>query len=181
MAQAAARANTQQRKRPWSNMPMSTLRWRQCARKPSQSAKMDPACSSWALRTPENQCGEDPDGVCDQDRSSAAGGQPRSDRGHARRPWYPHRDCVPHNPGCRRWLGSSPMSGPSPVPVKLPLVYSYPLQNPLDGEGAVYRPIVSRLALSVTGRMAKMKMRAKLELSLTRLESWGRISLAAWS
>jgi polyribonucleotide 5'-hydroxyl-kinase len=51
--------------------------------------------------------------------------------------------------------GSSPMSGPSPVPVKLPLVYSYPLQNPLDGEGAVYRPIVSRLALSVTGRMAE--------------------------
>jgi polyribonucleotide 5'-hydroxyl-kinase len=51
--------------------------------------------------------------------------------------------------------GSSPMSGPSPVPVKLPLVYSYPMQNPLDGEGAVYKPIVSRLALSVTGRMAE--------------------------
>jgi polyribonucleotide 5'-hydroxyl-kinase len=51
--------------------------------------------------------------------------------------------------------GSSPMSGPSPVPVKLPLVYSYPMQNPLDGEGVVYKPIVSRLALSVTGRMAE--------------------------
>ncbi|CAG8920952.1 unnamed protein product [Penicillium salamii] len=51
--------------------------------------------------------------------------------------------------------GSSPMSGPSPVPVKLPLVYSYPMQNPLDGEGSVYKPIVSRLALSVTGRMAE--------------------------
>ena len=51
--------------------------------------------------------------------------------------------------------GSSPMSGPSPVPVKLPLVYSYPMPNPLDGEGAVYKPIVSRLALSVTGRMAE--------------------------
>lgn len=51
--------------------------------------------------------------------------------------------------------GSSPMSGPSPVPVKLPLVYSYPLPNPLDAEGSVYRPVVSRLALSVTGRMAE--------------------------
>ncbi|KAJ6134045.1 hypothetical protein N7523_000367 [Penicillium sp. IBT 18751x] len=51
--------------------------------------------------------------------------------------------------------GSSPMSGPSPVPVKLPLVYSYPMPNPLDAEGAIYRPIVSRLALSVTGRMAE--------------------------
>jgi polyribonucleotide 5'-hydroxyl-kinase len=51
--------------------------------------------------------------------------------------------------------GSSPMSGPSPVPVKLPLVYSYPMPNPLDAEGSVYRPIVSRLALSVTGRMAE--------------------------
>lgn len=51
--------------------------------------------------------------------------------------------------------GNSPMSGPSPVPVKLPLVYSYPLHSPLDAEGSVYRPIVSRLALSVTGRMAE--------------------------
>lgn len=51
--------------------------------------------------------------------------------------------------------GSSPMSGPSPVPVKLPLVYSYPMANPLDAEGSVYRPVVSRLALSVTGRMAE--------------------------
>lgn len=51
--------------------------------------------------------------------------------------------------------GSSPMSGPSPVPVKLPLVYSYPMQNPLDADGSVYKPIVSRLALSVTGRMAE--------------------------
>lgn len=51
--------------------------------------------------------------------------------------------------------GSSPMSGPSPVPVKLPLVYSYPMKSPLDGEGVVYRPVVSRLGLSVTGRMAE--------------------------
>ena len=52
--------------------------------------------------------------------------------------------------------GCSPMSGPSPVPVKLPLVYFYPMVSPLEGEGgAVYRPIVSRLALSVTARMAE--------------------------
>lgn len=51
--------------------------------------------------------------------------------------------------------GNSPMSGPSPVPVKLPLVYFYPMQSPLEAEGAVYRPVVSRLALSVTGRMAE--------------------------
>lgn len=51
--------------------------------------------------------------------------------------------------------GNSPMSGPSPVPVKLPLVYFYPSQNPLENEGALYRPVLSRLALSVTGRMAE--------------------------
>lgn len=51
--------------------------------------------------------------------------------------------------------GNSPMSGPSPVPVKLPLVYIYPMQNPLEGEGAMYKPLVSKLALSVTGRMAE--------------------------
>lgn len=51
--------------------------------------------------------------------------------------------------------GNSPMSGPSPVPVKLPLVYFYPMQNPLESEGSVYKPIVSRLALSVTARMAE--------------------------
>ena len=51
--------------------------------------------------------------------------------------------------------GSSPMSGPSAVPVKLPLVYFYPMQNPLEAEGSVFRPLVSRLALSVMGRMAE--------------------------
>ncbi|TPR01566.1 Inositol polyphosphate kinase family protein [Aspergillus niger] len=51
--------------------------------------------------------------------------------------------------------GSSPMSGPSAVPVKLPLVYFYPMQNPLEADGSVYKAIVSRLALSVTGRMAE--------------------------
>lgn len=51
--------------------------------------------------------------------------------------------------------GNSPMSGPSPVPVKLPLVYFYTSQNPLENEGALYRPVLSRLALSVMGRMAE--------------------------
>jgi len=51
--------------------------------------------------------------------------------------------------------GSSPISGPSPIPVKLPLVYFYPMQNPLDADGSVYKPILSRLALSVMGRMAE--------------------------
>ncbi|OAT04494.1 mRNA cleavage factor complex II protein Clp1 [Blastomyces gilchristii SLH14081] len=51
--------------------------------------------------------------------------------------------------------GSSPMSGPSPIPVKLPLVYFYGLPSPLDAEGQVYKPIVSRLALAVAGRLAE--------------------------
>ncbi|KAH8705508.1 putative mRNA cleavage factor complex II protein Clp1 [Talaromyces proteolyticus] len=51
--------------------------------------------------------------------------------------------------------GSSPMSGPSPVPVKLPLVYFYPMKSPLDADGNVFKPIVSKLAVSVTARMAE--------------------------
>lgn len=51
--------------------------------------------------------------------------------------------------------GSSPMSGPSPVPVKLPLVYFYGLPNPLDGDGVLYKSLITRLALAVTGRMAE--------------------------
>ncbi|KAK2806454.1 Cleavage polyadenylation factor subunit clp1 [Emmonsiellopsis sp. PD_5] len=51
--------------------------------------------------------------------------------------------------------GSSPMSGPSPIPVKLPLVYFYGLPSALDAEGGLYKPIVSRLALAVGGRLAE--------------------------
>lgn len=51
--------------------------------------------------------------------------------------------------------GSSPMSGPSPVPVKLPITYFYGLPSPLDADGSVYKPIVSRMALAVTGRLAE--------------------------
>ncbi|KAI1982489.1 Cleavage polyadenylation factor subunit clp1 [Ophidiomyces ophidiicola] len=51
--------------------------------------------------------------------------------------------------------GSSPMSGPSPIPVKLPLVYFYGLPSPLDGDGSYYKAIISRLALAVTGRVSE--------------------------
>ena len=49
--------------------------------------------------------------------------------------------------------GSSPMSGPSAVPVKLPLVYYHGLPDSADNEGANYKALVSRLALAVTGRL----------------------------
>jgi polyribonucleotide 5'-hydroxyl-kinase len=47
--------------------------------------------------------------------------------------------------------GSSPISGPSPVPVKMPLVYHYGLKDP--EEGKVFRPLVTRMALAVTSRL----------------------------
>lgn len=51
--------------------------------------------------------------------------------------------------------GSSPISGPSPIPVKMPLVYHYGLGNP--EEGKVFRPVVTRLALAVTSRLEEDK------------------------
>ncbi|KAI9801747.1 MAG: Cleavage polyadenylation factor subunit clp1 [Sarcosagium campestre] len=48
--------------------------------------------------------------------------------------------------------GSSPTSGPSPVPVKMPLVYYHGLPSPEDGK--LYKPTVTRLALAVTSRLA---------------------------
>ena len=48
--------------------------------------------------------------------------------------------------------GSSPTNGPSPVPVKLPLVYYLGLANPED-RTSVYKPIMTRLALSVMNRL----------------------------
>lgn len=48
--------------------------------------------------------------------------------------------------------GSSPMNGPSPVPVKLPLVYYYGLEDP-ESQVRFYKPIVTRLALSVMSRL----------------------------
>lgn len=48
--------------------------------------------------------------------------------------------------------GSSPMNGPSHVPVKLPLVYYMGLANP-EEKTFIYKPIVTRLALSVMNRL----------------------------
>ncbi|KAF2010081.1 Clp1-domain-containing protein, partial [Aaosphaeria arxii CBS 175.79] len=50
--------------------------------------------------------------------------------------------------------GSSPISGPSPIPVKMPLVYHYGLANTEDGAGQkLFRPLVTRMALAVTSRL----------------------------
>ncbi|KAI5297806.1 hypothetical protein KEM56_004529, partial [Ascosphaera pollenicola] len=51
--------------------------------------------------------------------------------------------------------GTSPISGPSPVPVKLPLVYFYGLRRPLDSDGSLYKPIVTRLGVAVASRLAE--------------------------
>ena len=48
--------------------------------------------------------------------------------------------------------GSSPTSGPSQVPVKLPLVYYYGLGN-AEENSSYYKPISTRLALSVMSRL----------------------------
>ncbi|KAL9012769.1 MAG: hypothetical protein Q9173_002494 [Seirophora scorigena] len=48
--------------------------------------------------------------------------------------------------------GSSPTNGPSPIPVKLPLVYYYGQANP-DACPQIYKPIVARLALAVLSRL----------------------------
>ena len=48
--------------------------------------------------------------------------------------------------------GSSPTNGPTPVPVKLPLVYFLGLESPEDNS-AVFKPVASRLALSVMNRL----------------------------
>lgn len=47
--------------------------------------------------------------------------------------------------------GSSPISGPSPIPVKMPLVYHYGLKD--AEEGKVFKPLVTRMALAVTSRL----------------------------
>ncbi|KAG8527606.1 uncharacterized protein KY384_007759 [Bacidia gigantensis] len=48
--------------------------------------------------------------------------------------------------------GSSPTNGPTPVPVKLPLVYLPGMEN-LEDNAAVTKPIISRLALTVMNRL----------------------------
>jgi polyribonucleotide 5'-hydroxyl-kinase len=52
--------------------------------------------------------------------------------------------------------GSSPISAPSPVPVKMPLVYHYGLKDP--EEGKVFKPLVTRMALAVTSRLEEDKL-----------------------
>lgn len=52
--------------------------------------------------------------------------------------------------------GSSPTSGPTAVPVKLPLAYYLGLENPEDNVRA-FKPIVTRLALSVVNRLKNDK------------------------
>jgi len=47
--------------------------------------------------------------------------------------------------------GSSPISGPSLIPVKMPLVYHYGLRDP--EEGKVFKPLVTRMALAVMSRL----------------------------
>lgn len=49
--------------------------------------------------------------------------------------------------------GSSPTSGPSPVPVKLPLTYYYGLPSPEDNP-KLFKPVVTRLALASTSRFS---------------------------
>ena len=49
--------------------------------------------------------------------------------------------------------GSSPTSGPGPVPVKLPLCYYYGLPSPEDNT-KLYKPVLTRLALAATSRLA---------------------------
>ncbi|EMD95844.1 hypothetical protein COCC4DRAFT_122910 [Bipolaris maydis ATCC 48331] len=52
--------------------------------------------------------------------------------------------------------GTSPISGPSPIPVKMPLVYHYGLRDP--EEGRVFKPLVTRMALAVTSRLEEDKL-----------------------
>ena len=49
--------------------------------------------------------------------------------------------------------GTSPVSGPSPVPVRMPLVYHYGLGSP--DESKAYGTLVTRLAVAVTSRLGR--------------------------
>ena len=50
--------------------------------------------------------------------------------------------------------GSSPTNGPSQIPVKLPLVYYYGMEDP-EVNGDHFKALLSRLSLSVMSRMAE--------------------------
>jgi polyribonucleotide 5'-hydroxyl-kinase len=49
--------------------------------------------------------------------------------------------------------GSSPTSGPSPVPVKMPLCYYYGLPSPEDNT-KLFKPVLTRMALAATSRLS---------------------------
>lgn len=48
--------------------------------------------------------------------------------------------------------GSSPISGPSTVPVKLPLVHFYGLPSPVDANGTLFKPLLTRMGFTIAGR-----------------------------
>lgn len=48
--------------------------------------------------------------------------------------------------------GSSPVSGPTGVPVKTPLVYHFPFASPEDN-ARMFKPLITRAALAVTSRL----------------------------
>lgn len=48
--------------------------------------------------------------------------------------------------------GTSPISGPTLIPVKTPLVYHFPFASP-DEKAGMFRPLVTRAALAVTSRL----------------------------
>lgn len=48
--------------------------------------------------------------------------------------------------------GSSPTTGPSGVPVKLPLVYYFGLEHP-EQNTKLYKKVISRMALAVNSRL----------------------------
>jgi polyribonucleotide 5'-hydroxyl-kinase len=51
-------------------------------------------------------------------------------------------------------FGSSPTSGPSPVPAKVPLAYYYGLENP-EGNEKLFKSLVSRVALAVSSKLSE--------------------------
>lgn len=53
-------------------------------------------------------------------------------------------------------FGTSPTSGPSLVPVKLPLVYYYGYESP-EANPRLYKKLASRMALAVMSRLGEVK------------------------
>ncbi|KAL8730692.1 MAG: hypothetical protein Q9166_003884 [cf. Caloplaca sp. 2 TL-2023] len=68
--------------------------------------------------------------------------------------------------------GSSPTNGPSPIPVKLPLVYHCGQANPDDGN-RIYKPVVTRLALAA---LSKLQEDAEARVSGCIVDTPGSIS-----